>query len=65
MVRHADRGTDLHTGEIIGDVFDRRGIDIVSAADDKVLFAAGRYQPFILGRIAAAVLVAARILALQ
>jgi hypothetical protein len=42
----------LHAGKIVRNVFDRRGIDIVSAADDKVLGAAGQDQPFILGQIA-------------
>jgi hypothetical protein len=52
LIGHADGRTDLHAGKIIGDVFDRRRIDIVAAADDQILGAAGEHQPFVLGQIA-------------
>ena len=52
LIRHADGRADLHARKFIGDVFDRRRIDIVSATDDQVLGAAGQDQPLVFGEIA-------------
>jgi hypothetical protein len=37
LIGHADCRTDLHAGKIIGDIFDRGRIDVVSAANDQIL----------------------------
>ena len=52
LIRHANSRTDLYARKIVGDVFDRRRIDIVSAAHDQILGAPCQNQPLFLGEVA-------------
>ena len=50
-VGHADRGADLHARKAVGHVLDVGRVDVVAAAHDQILGAAGQHQPLIVGQI--------------
>src|SRR6202034_603187 len=52
LIGHANGRTNLYARKIVGDVFDRRRIDIVSAAHDQILGAPGQNQTLIFREVA-------------